>query len=76
MKKSKSIDAMALKRRLQAQVRRTHQRLGEREATRQFQHWLNTSDDSLAVFWRGTKPIAGTDALISKSPSPRRKKAS
>jgi hypothetical protein len=45
MKNKSSIDALELNRRLQARVKRKYKRLGEREATRQFQHWLNTSED-------------------------------
>jgi hypothetical protein len=76
MKSKSNIDALELKRKLQARVRRKHKRLGEPEAIRQFQHWLNTSDDSLAVFWRSTQSADQANGRGSKPSVARRKRAS
>ena len=48
----KKFDAIAMKRELQAKLRRKMRRLGETEFYRRQKEWLSTSSDPLAVMWR------------------------
>jgi hypothetical protein len=48
----KSFDCVALKERLQAQLREEEERLGPEEVRRRHRIWVNTSDDPLARWLR------------------------
>ena len=52
MKKPKPFDAVEMKNRIQAELRREHEGLSDGEIERRRRAWLETSDDGLAKWWR------------------------
>jgi hypothetical protein len=52
VKKPKPFDAVALKNRIQVQLRKEHEGLSDEEIERRRRVWLETSDDPAAKWWR------------------------
>jgi hypothetical protein len=52
MKKPKPFDAVAMRNRIQAQLRKEHEGLSDEEIERRRRAWLDTSDDPAAKWWR------------------------
>jgi hypothetical protein len=57
MKKRKSFDCVEMKNAIHAQLRKEHQGLDEAEISRRRRHWLETSDSSVAKWWRSAQAI-------------------
>ncbi len=55
VRKAKRFDCVALKRELQRKVLDEYKKLGEEEAVRRHRHWLETSEDPLAQWWRAAQ---------------------
>lgn len=52
MKKKKWFDCMEMKTAIHAQLRKEHEGLDEAEIARRRRKWLETSDSSVAKWWR------------------------
>lgn len=63
MKSSKTIDCIALKNQIQAQLWEKRKQFGEAEMQRRHREWLEHSDDPLAVWWRSLKPQSNIRAI-------------
>jgi hypothetical protein len=55
MKEPKAFDAMEMKNRIQAQLRKEHEGLTDEEIERHRRVWLETSDDPAAKWWRSVQ---------------------
>ena len=67
MRKKKTFDCVEMKRALQARVLGQRRRLGDAEYERRHREWLETSDDSLARWWRKvTAKLSGATEVREK----------
>ncbi len=57
MKEPKLFDAVEMKNRIQAQLRKEHEGLSGEEIERRRRVWLETSDDPAAKWWRSVREL-------------------
>jgi hypothetical protein len=55
MRKPKPFDAVEMKNRIQAELRKEHEGLSDEEVERRRRVWLETSDDPVARWWRSVQ---------------------
>ena len=68
----KTFDCVELKSSIQAEIGEEEAKLGAEEAEKRHAHWVRTSEDPLAMWWRS---VAGNGAAAGPSPRGKKKNA-